>query len=126
MIGFGGQGVESGPQIHTMEGRLFNNRDKMSRVTDSFSTDSGDHVDVMAAIHFAAMLPFRAGVAKSIVLITCEIDSCEEKSIDYLDLQDVLFERDIRLHYILEHEFVTKKGKGVSIFGKLFCNPTRA
>lgn len=117
MVGFGGKGVEQQPHVHTMEGRLFNSRDKLVRVVENFGTEAGDHDDVMEAVHYAAKLPFRAGVAKSIVLITCDLKSCQEKSINYLELQNILFERDIRLHYLLEHEFVTKTGKPVGIYG---------
>ena len=117
VVGFGGKGVEQGPHIHTMEGRLFNSREKLVRVVDNFDTEAGDHDDVMGAVHYAAKLPFRAGVAKSIILITCDLAACQEKSINYLDLQEILIERDIKLHYLLEHEFATKKGKPTSIYG---------
>lgn len=101
-----------------MEGALFNSRDKLVHVVENFNTEAGKHDDVMEAVHFAANLPFRAGVAKAIVLITCDLKSCQDNSIDYLELQDLLFDRDIKLHYLLEHEFATKKGKSVGIYGK--------
>lgn len=118
VVGFGGTGVRGSPRVHTMDGALFNSHDKLVRVIESFSTEAGKHDDVMEAVHFAANLPFRAGVAKAIILITCDLKSCQDNSIDYLELQDLLFDRDIRLHYLVEHEFATKKGKSVDIYGK--------
>ena len=120
VVGFGGKGIEKEPQVHTMEGRLFNSRDKLVRVTDNFGNEPGSHDDVIAAVYYAAMLPFRAGVAKSIILVTCDLDSCQEKSVEYKILEDVLSERDIRLHYLLEHQFTSGK-KASDIFGEYIC-----
>jgi hypothetical protein len=51
----------------------------------------------------AAKYPFRAGVAKSIVLLTCS--ECTEQAARYNEIEHNLKMRGISLHVIMDHEF---------------------
>lgn len=66
----------------------------------------------MASIHdavqYAARLPFRAGVGKTMILISC--NECKMDSTQtYSDSLNMLLERNIAFHYIT-HEPITLKG----------------
>jgi len=86
---------------------------------DNFDLESGRDADVMAAISYAARLPFRAGASKSLILLAC--DQCTEQQQRYSDLQRQLVNNDIHLH-VLVHEVLRLKSrspKTAYIYGKL-------
>ena len=80
LIGFGGRGMQSMPHVHTLAGQIFNTWGHIRAAARAFDKVGGDEDDVMAAIQFAATLPFRTGAAKSIVLITCDAKVISTKS----------------------------------------------
>ena len=106
------------PHTHTMQSEIFNTPLKFEQALSNFKIiDTSDVEDPLNAIEFAAKLPFRTGVSKTIVLIPC--GQCMEKASTYLDIQQLLFDRDIRLHVLQQQDFDLKKDTPTSsyIFG---------
>ena len=70
------------------------------------------------ALDLAARYPFRAGVSKSIILLTCE--TCSENIVTYADMVELLLKRDIKLHLMTPHDFRMKSNspKASNIWGK--------
>merc|ERR1712170_13226 len=103
-----------------MEAELFNSKFKFPQALQNFEIDSEDIYgteDPLSAIAFAAKLPFRTGVSKSIIVLPCS--ECFERSSSYAEVQKLLLQRDIRLHVLKQHDFELKTpGKETSyIFG---------
>ncbi len=104
LVGYGGHGSHGKPHPHTMEGQIFNSRDKILLGLENFeTTNSDEREDAMAAIKYAAQLPFRAGVSKTIILLPCE--SCRQDTVSFSEMQQLLLVKDIRLHVLMQHNF---------------------
>jgi hypothetical protein len=117
VVGFGGQGHLSKPQVRTMDGQIFNTANKVPTTFNTFDLEAGESVDALSAISYVARLPFRAGASKTIILIPC--DSCREQTIRYTDVQRVLIQSDIRLHVLVPDLIMLKSRspKTAFIFG---------
>jgi len=104
---------------HTIDSELFNTRDAIDNALQNmiFGEGGSGNEDPMGGVHLAVGYPFRAGVSKSIILLPCT--ACHENTIQYSELQQLLFQRDIRLHTLLRHNFrlKTNSPKTKSIFG---------
>ena len=101
VVGFGGSDHLASAHVHTMDGQIFAEASLLSSAMHAFSTESvpsSEQPDAMAALAYAARLPFRAGVSKSLILVAC--DSCQEVSVRYSDIQRVLINSDVRLHVL--------------------------
>ena len=119
LVGYAADGWFNMPHTHTMQNEIFNDQLKFSQALQNFHiVDSSDMEDPLTALEFAAKLPFRTGVSKSILLIPC--GDCKEMSTSYLDIQQLLLNRDIHLHVLQQQDFKLKKNTPTSsyIFGK--------
>jgi len=90
----------------------------MTLTLDNFDLEAGTDVDVMEAVIYAAQLPFRAGVSKTMILLACS--ECTERKQRYSDVQRLLVNNDIHLH-VLVHEILRLKSrspKTAYIYGK--------
>ena len=117
VVGYAGQKSLSEPHTHTMDGELFNTKYKFEKATQNFEITQSYAEDALEALEYAARLPFRAGVSKSIILVPCE--DCTEQAVNYADVQRLLFRRDIRLHVLKQKDFELKAQKSTSyIFGR--------
>ncbi|XP_033646963.1 uncharacterized protein LOC117306591, partial [Asterias rubens] len=104
IVGFGGEGVHDLPHIHTIDGAIFNEkrRLRMQGLTAlEFSEDGSNNT--FDAILAAANYPFRAGVAKNIVLLSCS--DCQrayhmEKT--YADVSSMLMRQGIQFNLLLK------------------------
>eukprot|EP00920_Eleutheroschizon_duboscqi_P012335 GHVT01029474.1.p1 GENE.GHVT01029474.1~~GHVT01029474.1.p1 ORF type:complete len:2008 (+),score=229.68 GHVT01029474.1:1639-7662(+) len=105
LVGYGGEGVHYEPHSHTLDGELLNKRSSFLLGLDGFKFQN-EKADVLAALHYAALYPFRTGVSKSIILLPCQ--ACHEQSIRYADVQQLLLDRDIRLHTFIQDNFKLK------------------
>lgn len=117
VVGFGGQDHLSVPQVRTMDGQIFNSANKVASTFSGFSLEGGSAPDIMAALGYAARLPYRAGASKTILLVPC--DACKEQTIRYSDAQRVLVQSDIRLHVLVQEPIMlkTRSPKTAFIFG---------
>jgi len=118
LVGFGGEGDFSYAHHHTIDGLLMGSKTKYTQAVETlpvFETDATE--DALAAIEFAAQYPFRAGVAKIIIVIPC--DTCYEHTSSYNDVADLLKSRNISLTTMLQNQFqVDKSNPSTSyIFG---------
>jgi len=113
LIGFGGTGVHDAAHTHTVDGQLFNDARKFQEAAKSlvFSSE-GVRGRAMDAIQVAAQYPFRTGVAKSIVLVTC--DTCAKSSVSMRQLEDTLRMRGITLHVLREHQIQVENLEGTT------------
>jgi len=118
LVGFGGEGVMNSEHSHTIDGQIMNTHDKLATAINSLRfTGEGSNDDGLRAVRFASLYPFRTGVSKNIVLLKCS--SCHEKTVSYPEIQQLLLERGITLHVLMEHQFTakTKSPKTSYIFG---------
>jgi len=117
IVGFGGKASLATPHVHTMDGQIFNSRDKIQAGLENFNAVAGDSHDILRAIRFASNLPFRGGVSKNLILLPC--DKCQEGLVTYPEIQQVLLQKDIRLHVLMQEEFRMKgkESKAGVIFG---------
>jgi hypothetical protein len=118
VVGYGGEKYLAQPQVQTMDGLLFNTAQKLPVALSSFDLKSGPSADTMAAVRYAAGLPFRAGSSKTIVVVPCG-ESCEERTVRYSELQRLLLRRDVRLHMLIPElvKLKTNSPKTAYIFG---------
>ena len=121
IVGFGGVGVKSAPHVHTMNGQIFNSRDKVQAGLENFDTAKGDNKDILHALRFASNLPFRGGASKNLVLLPC--NRCQEGIVSYAEIQQVLLQKDIRFHVLMQEIFKLKgkESKAGIIFGRHIC-----
>ncbi len=117
LVGYGGKGILSKPHIYTVNGQVFAAKNKFGDFLENFFITESGSEDALDALRYAATYPFRAGVSKSIILVPCE--SCNEASVTYPEMQQLLFSRDIHLHLLLHHKFQlrTSSTKTSYIFG---------
>ena len=122
LVGFGGTGssVEIRPHSHTLAGELLNGKAALISALNNFQLISEQTEDPLVAVEFASHYPFRAGASKTLILIPCE--KCGEKATTYSAVQEVLVEKDIRLHMLMHHDFElkgpTKSPKTSFLFGE--------
>ena len=117
LVGFGGKSHMGTAHIHTMDGQIFYTASKV--LQSNFETaEAGTERDALAAIRYAARLPFRAGASKTIILLPC--DSCREETIRYTDIQRALLYSDIRLHVLVQDliKLKSQSAKTAYIFGE--------
>jgi len=115
IVGFGGNGAHSEPSERTINGQVMSDstRDVLRALNSiTFDGPSPGDADVMSAVRFAAMYPFRMGVSKSVIVLPCA--DCREGATRYTELQRILIERDVRLHMLMDHTFTLKGTKSVS------------
>ena len=96
LVGYAGDSINS----HTMEGQIFNDASKFAMGIESLQfVNLGPNTDPLTAVLRASNMPFRTGVSKSIILVSCS--PCTEASgYTYTSLNSVLQQRDITLHIL--------------------------
>lgn len=116
LVVFGADGVFDRPRSVVFDGQVFTKN--VARFIDYF-----DHVpvgdgnrDIFDAIVFATKLVFRAGVSKTFVLMPCSHCEPENQTLDYSVLHEVLLERDIKLHILMDGDFEFEKERLNKIF----------
>lgn len=106
LIGFGGSRKEPN-YIHTMDGEMISSSGLMIRSLDNLTFPVlPANVDVMKAVMRAAEYPFRVGVRKAVILVTCT--GCHETDVTTWELAQMLEKFDITLHVLADHDFKTK------------------
>ncbi|XP_014669661.1 PREDICTED: apolipophorins-like [Priapulus caudatus] len=128
LVGYGGYGVHDAPHVHTSKSRVFTT-EPLSLAFDRLVIDGSEGTnDTMRAVEFATELPFRSGVSKTIVLITCSGCESEYMTMDYTKLQRQLLENGFKLHIMSDYNLRFKGAKRSSknrqllgIDGKSVC-----
>jgi len=117
LVGFGGNGVHNVVHTHTLQMQLFGDAFKFGRAARNLDfTADGDNEELMKAVNFAAKYPFRAGVRKIVILMPCS--KCQHQRMNYAELRQVLDERDITLHLMMENVFRLRSiSKPYNIYG---------
>jgi len=104
LIGFGGAEIHNNEHTHTVGGQIFGSAQDFERsISTLIFNKEGDNTDVFKALRMAAKYPFRAGVAKSVVLLTCS--ECTEQNARFKEIEHNFLQRGISLHVIMDHEF---------------------
>lgn len=111
VVGYGGPGqLLSRPHIRTAEGQIWANRKSIQVALEDLPLhDGGSNVqgsDIPAALRYAVNLPYRVGVSKQFVLVSCNGNECQASS--YADTLTLLIENDIKLHLLQPRDFVVK------------------
>ncbi|KAL1470725.1 hypothetical protein MTO96_024082 [Rhipicephalus appendiculatus] len=127
LIGFGhGSGHNSMPHVRTARGSIFFESHNLPLATqkmrlDAPATSEGRPVnkDVFDAIRYASLLPFRANVAKAIIVIACADCKEEQSELSYSDIQTQLLDHGITLHFVSDKRIEVRKSiiKGKGIYG---------
>lgn len=105
LIGFGGEGVHDLPHSHTITGQLMGPSRQMKSAAESLVfSDEGHSKDAIGALKLAAGYPFRAGVAKTVIMMTCA--PCGYSS-QLGEVEKEMLTAGIQLHMMVEHEFTT-------------------
>lgn len=105
LIGFGGVGIHNDEHIQTVASKILGSSTQFTKAAENLKASRvGDNTDVFKALRMAAKYPFRAGVAKSVVLLTCS--ECTEQAARYNEIAYNLRTRGINLHVIMNHEFL--------------------
>lgn len=116
LVVFGGDGVYDRPRSIILDGQIFTkNVPRFVNYFDHVPVGDGSE-DIFAAIGFASRLVFRAGVSKTFILIPCSHCEPENQTLEYSVLHQVLLERDITLHIVMDGDFQFEKEK----IGKIF------
>ncbi len=107
VIGYGGRGkLLNRPHIRTTEGQIWSNRKSVQTTLEDLPLVEENQIsDITAAIRYAVNMPFRVGVSKQIILVSCGSD-CQAKS--YADTLTLLIENDIKLHLIQPRDLIVK------------------
>lgn len=109
VLGFGGKSgsVFAQPHIRTADGgQIWTNRKSIQAVLDNMQYDGSEASDVNAALRFAVNLPFRVGVSKQFILVSCEDAKCSASS--YADTLTLLIENDVRLHLLQPRNLIVR------------------
>jgi hypothetical protein len=118
LLAFGGEGVHDLPHIHTIDGQIFNEKRplRLQGLPElAFGADGNN--DTLAAILAAANYPFRAGVAKHIIFLSCS--KCQfmyNRMTAYRDVADAVLRQGIQLNFLMDNplELVPTRGKNTS------------
>jgi len=109
VVGFGGKGILSKPHIRTTKGQIWSSSLSLQdTLKDLPLNDDGMSGNVYAALRYAVDMPYRAGVSKQFILISCSND-CEASS--YADALTLLIENDIKLHLLQPLDLVVKRSQ---------------
>ena len=103
LIGYGGSGVYDLPHTHTIGSEVMGSARDMAADALDFIPD-GSNTDTIGAMKMAAEYPFRAGVAKVMVVLAC--GPCMEQDMKFADMAAELKNQKIQLHLLVEHEFM--------------------
>ena len=107
VVGYGGKGLLSQPHIRTAKGQIWSSS---KSIQDAFKdlplNDDEPSGDVFAALHYIVDMPYRAGVSKQIILISCSIH-CQPRT--YADSLTLLSENDIKLHLLQPRDIIVKR-----------------
>ncbi|XP_025074116.1 uncharacterized protein LOC105427375 [Pogonomyrmex barbatus] len=116
LVVFGGDGVHDKPRSIILDGQIFTKN--VAHFVDYFDyVPNGDgSQDIFAAIGFASQLVFRAGVSKTFILMPCSHCESENQTLEYSVLHQILLERDITLHILMDGDFEFEKEKISKIF----------
>jgi len=115
VVVFGGSGVLDKPRSIVINGNIFTEPQFLPQYFENIPIGNGS-ADIFGAVRYAAKLLFRAGVAKTFILLPCTNCDPANNTVDYTVLHQVLVESDITLHILMNGEFVFEKNRMSKIF----------
>jgi len=112
LIGFNGEAPRDQPHIQTSEGSIWVKSSSFKRAIEinGFGSIGMKVASIHDAVQFAARLPFRAGVGKAMLLVSCTPCDVKDTQI-FSDSLNMLLERDISFNYITNDPIVLKGSK---------------
>ncbi|XP_014226324.1 uncharacterized protein LOC106652091 isoform X2 [Trichogramma pretiosum] len=117
LVTFGGRGVYEKARSLVVDNAVFaRDAARFAEYFERVPVAEGGSQDIFEAIRFAAQLSFRAGVAKTFVLMPCSKCDPDAQTLDYSTLYHALQERGISLHILMDGEFHFDKGRLSKIF----------
>merc|ERR1719187_561742 len=113
LAAFGGPGVHNDPHFHTIEGEIMNTDRKFVRGVRALEFEDATPLNfVEGAIAFAAKnYPWRAGVKRNIIVVSCSACSKDRIPSAVLDLSAVLTETKVHVHMLRDLELSFRGGK---------------
>lgn len=112
VVGYGGRGgsLFEKPHIRTTDGgQVWSHRKGIQLALEDLplaDEQASAPSDIHAALRYAVNLPFRVGVSKQFVLVSCGDNECQSSS--YADTLTLLIENDVKLHLLQPRDIVVK------------------
>jgi hypothetical protein len=118
VVGYGSDDERLGPvpHVYTMSSEIFSSANKVEfafKRLEASGTYGNYSSEVFNALKYAARLPFRTGVSKTIVLITCDNSGKNDGSF-YGDAMTMLKEDGITMHHVLPETIEVGKRSWIS------------
>jgi hypothetical protein len=118
VVSYGGRGGElfQKPHVRTVDGgQIWSHRKGIQSALEDLpladEQSSMTPSDIHSALRYAINLPYRVGVSKQFVLVSCGGSECQASS--YADTLTLLIENDVKLHLLQPRDIVVK-GKNSS------------
>lgn len=115
VVTFGGNGIYDEPCNIVLNNDIFTSDKTIPQIISNIPTGNGNS-DIFSALKFASKLQFRPGVSKTFILIPCTDCNPANMSLDYSVLHEVLTEKDITLHILMNNDFGLEKARTSKIF----------
>jgi hypothetical protein len=116
IVGFGGPEDLLRPHVFTAGSKIFSDSIKATASLSNLKT-TGTGGPVFGALKYAGRLPFRSGVSKSVVLITC---SPGTDGSFYGDAMTMLTEQAITLHHLTAGSSLSWRGSKTKSTDKIY------
>jgi len=116
VVGFGGPEDLARPHVFTAGSKIFADSVKATATLSNLkNTGNGGHV--FGALKYAGRLPFRAGVSKLVILITCNPGT---DGSFYGDAMTMLIEQSITLHHLTAGSSLSWRGSKTKSTDKIY------
>ncbi|XP_046746375.1 uncharacterized protein LOC124411334 [Diprion similis] len=118
LVTFGADGVYDQPRSLVINGDTFTNDHKhFTTYFDHIPIGNGTQ-DIFAALRYASLLEYRAGVSKTFILLPCSHCDPQHQMLDYSVLHQVMLEHEVTLHILVDADFQLEKERvGKVLYG---------
>uniref|UniRef100_A0A1B6DM97 VWFD domain-containing protein n=1 Tax=Clastoptera arizonana TaxID=38151 RepID=A0A1B6DM97_9HEMI len=115
LVTFGGDGLFNRPNNILMDNHAFADSKIFLDALKNIEIGNGDG-DIFAAIKYASKMQFRIGASTVFILLPCSSCDISNQTVDFSVLDDVLIERSISLHVLMNKDFGFGKAKMIKNF----------
>ncbi|XP_046620371.1 uncharacterized protein LOC124305239 [Neodiprion virginianus] len=118
LVTFGADGVYNQPRSLVINGDTFTSDHKhFMTYFDHVPIGNGTQ-DIFAALRYASLLEYRAGVSKTFILLPCSHCDPQHQMLDYSVLHQVMLEHEVTLHILVDADFQLEKERiGKVLYG---------
>ncbi|XP_039297130.1 LOW QUALITY PROTEIN: uncharacterized protein LOC111054146 [Nilaparvata lugens] len=113
VVSYGGVGLYAEPRLMTVDGMDFTTARLLHEHLAHLPSEAGPRPDVFDALRFTFSLQYRAGVSRTLIVVLCSDCSPQNSSLDFSTLRQMMADRSITLHLLMDHEFSVEKARAV-------------